>query len=333
MTEASRNATSRRERIQRVRDFMKVLRNCAFDRAEIPDEHYLATTGAATALYTNDVAELLDVIDVAQELLNQAKARGELMEVPTFVVSAVQATTEQIGWLCHHADGGRHFIWKSEGVETDAEERAWIEKRYVRYEPAYAGPARGHGNPKVADAATRETGSAPASTVASPKPRIEVKNTPEYWLMHDHKNGQLFWQRKYPRRNTDTPLSEYEQQIILLCESWPTQQSSIEATRSAQSSDGRCPTCNTAIAQPDSSAEWALRQCAFESCVLDLADECEAMRRGVGVVHANGDPLSEIRREIGSREHLAERERLCRTAMVASKPDSADGQSGKGEAK
>lgn len=50
-------------------------------------------------------------------------------------------TGEQIGWLCHHADGGRHFIWKDKDEEG---ERAWLQKRYVRWEPLYACSATGH---------------------------------------------------------------------------------------------------------------------------------------------------------------------------------------------
>lgn len=46
---------------QRIRDFLQVLQNCAFDRAEVPDDHVLVTTGAATALTVGDLRGLLQL--------------------------------------------------------------------------------------------------------------------------------------------------------------------------------------------------------------------------------------------------------------------------------
>lgn len=42
-----------------VRTFLKVLQNCAFDRAGVPDDYILVTTGAATALRVGDLRALL----------------------------------------------------------------------------------------------------------------------------------------------------------------------------------------------------------------------------------------------------------------------------------
>lgn len=64
---------SRRERIQRVRDFVSVFQ-------KVTDQKMVCTTGAATALWIEDLKEVIKVIDLGQEMLNWAKERCELSE-------------------------------------------------------------------------------------------------------------------------------------------------------------------------------------------------------------------------------------------------------------
>jgi hypothetical protein len=57
--------------------------------------------------------------------------------------------SKQIGWLCYTAEGAQHFIWKAD----DAEEQAWLDKRYPRREPVYTG----HVLPEAASGRDAET--------------------------------------------------------------------------------------------------------------------------------------------------------------------------------
>lgn len=72
---------SRRARIKRVRDFLKVWRDVR------GKDDTICITGAATVLRTSDLLHVIETIDIAQELLDRAKERGELMEVPQFAQS------------------------------------------------------------------------------------------------------------------------------------------------------------------------------------------------------------------------------------------------------
>ena len=42
-----------------------------------------------------------------------------------------EITKEQVGWLCHRADGARDFVW----FASDPDELSWLRKRYVRFDP------------------------------------------------------------------------------------------------------------------------------------------------------------------------------------------------------
>lgn len=90
-----------------------------------------------------------------------------------------------------------------------------------------------------------------------------------------------------------------------------------QAPSSIGGKDGRCPTCLNALTP---GAHALLTQIQDDRAILALIEEVEALRRGVGVTHGDGnDPAMLLKRVVGTREDVDRREAIYREAVAHGK--------------
>lgn len=102
--------------------------------------------------------------------------------------------------------------------------------------------------------------------------------------------------------------------------------SATPAASSIGGKDGRCPTCLNALTP---GAHSLLTQIQDDRAILALIEEVEALRRGVGVTHGDGnDPAMLLKRVVGTREDIDRREAIYREAVAHEKslPAPADAE-------